>query len=57
MTWDQYLVRLNDHLSKETIQGCYSELWSCFIHEETIATAVWLAKSYGFPTVDQEVAA
>ena len=57
MTWDQYLAQLSEHLSKDTLQGCYSELWSCYIHGETIRTAVWLAKSYGFPTVDEEVVA
>ncbi len=57
MNWDQYLAQLSEFLSKDTIQSCHSELWSCFIHGETIRTAVWLAKSYGFPTVDEEVAA
>ncbi len=57
MNWDQYRAQLSEFLSKDTIDACHSELWSCFIHGETIRTAVWLAKSYGFPTVDEEVAA
>ena len=38
MNWDQYRAQLSEFLSKDTIDACHSELWSCFIHGETIRT-------------------